>query len=60
MPPKLILNTNHPDYVPPKKRYSKAKEWNQSEWTTNYLKDRDRVLWRLYPESRKEIEDRYK
>lgn len=56
MPPKIILNTNDPNYKPPSKRRDVAKEVDMS-WTVEYW--RDRVIWKLFPESRKEIEERY-
>lgn len=59
MPAKIIQQTNKEDYVPEVKKRYKPKELIQTDFITGYFKARDRVLWRLYPESRKQIEERY-
>lgn len=46
MPPKIILNSNHTDYIPPKKKYYKYKEFIQSDFITNYIRDRDRLFYK--------------
>lgn len=36
------------------------KKWVEPEWLKEYRIDRDRLIWKLHPESREEIEDFYK
>ena len=35
---------------------AKPKPWKESQWMRNYRLNRERALWKLYPESRAEIE----
>lgn len=60
MPPKIIPATNHEDYVPEVKKHYKPKELIQTDFITGYFKDRDRVLYKLYPYLRDELKERYK
>lgn len=60
MPPKhLKLDMDH--NVIDRKGASKTrvKAWVEPEWLKEYRLERDRVIWRLHPESRKEIEEYY-
>ncbi len=45
-------------YKEPKAKVKK-KPYKKPEWLQNYIIERDRLLWKLYPESRKEIEEKY-
>jgi len=35
------------------------KKWVQPQFITDYLIERDRILWKMFPDSRLEIEMRY-
>jgi replication-associated recombination protein RarA len=35
---------------------AKPKPWKESQWMRNYRLNRERALWKLYPERRSEIE----
>jgi len=36
---------------------AKPKPYTESQWMRNYRLERNRVLWKMYPESRLEIEE---
>lgn len=39
---------------------TRVKAWVEPEWLAAYRLERDRLIWRLHPGSRKEIEEYYK
>lgn len=45
--------------IPAEKRTYKPKPWSQPQFITDYFLARDRVLWKMFPGSRVEIEERH-
>ena len=45
--------------LPKERSKSKPKPWEQPQFITDYFLARDRILWKQYPDSRKEIEERH-
>jgi hypothetical protein len=58
MKKKIALDAEH-GFVGVQKAKSKPKPYIEAEWIKEYRKERDRVIWKLHPESRQEIEDKY-
>ena len=61
MPPKIIHSTNHEDYVPENKKYSKPKPYVMSDGLKDYIIERDRLIWRTTKdeESKQALKERY-
>lgn len=55
---KIIHATNHEDYVPEVKKRYKPKEYIKG-FIEEYIKERDRVLWKMYPYLRDELKEKY-
>jgi len=58
MPIKIIHATNHEDYVPEKKKYSKAKPYIPGICEA-YILERDRWWWVNKPEMRECLKEKY-
>lgn len=60
MPPKKFHADKERGYVGDKPvRTKKAVPFVYPDWLVTYWRDRDRCLWKLFENSRKEIEERY-
>jgi len=61
MPPKIIPATNKEGYVPEKKRYSKPKPYVMSESLKEYIKERDRHIYKTTKDesTKQAIRERY-
>ena len=59
MKKKIAIDAEH-GFIGDTKYKSKPKPYVEPEWIKEYRLQRDRVIWRLFPESRKEIEEKYK
>lgn len=57
MPPKKFNPDHERGFIGDTDYKAKPKPWIEPEWIKEYKLNRDRVLWKMFPESRKEIEE---
>jgi hypothetical protein len=62
MPKKVLATDLNGNIQQQKIVFKKAapKKWVEPEWLKQYRIERDRLIWKLHPESREEIEEFYK